>query len=248
MVEQIYRRARAQYGDAGGEMLPIKLLEDLTATRSACRPSRSDHASPARRRKVRAHPHARRALRRGHRQRASRRRCAAPAVPRRSSSPTPRSPARRSIARGRRRARRRRDPGERVRRRPRRTPRPTTSRPGPPRWPAWRRRPEGGGGGGGRRVADRRGQGHRAGRGQPAARPGLDYRSDFAVPGAADRGGADHGGHRRGDQRVRRGHRPGTRRKFYVGHASRCRRPRSWTRRSRSACRPRVTAATGWTR
>jgi 3-hydroxyisobutyrate dehydrogenase len=29
-VEQVYRRARAQYGDAGGEMLPIKLLEDLT--------------------------------------------------------------------------------------------------------------------------------------------------------------------------------------------------------------------------
>jgi 3-hydroxyisobutyrate dehydrogenase len=33
VVEQIYRRARAQYGDDGGEMLPIKLLEDLTATR-----------------------------------------------------------------------------------------------------------------------------------------------------------------------------------------------------------------------
>ncbi len=32
VVEQIYRRARAQYGDNGGEMLPIKLLEDLTAT------------------------------------------------------------------------------------------------------------------------------------------------------------------------------------------------------------------------
>ena len=32
LVEQIYRRARAQYGDAGGEMLPIKLLEDLTGT------------------------------------------------------------------------------------------------------------------------------------------------------------------------------------------------------------------------
>ena len=30
LVEQIYRRARAQYGDGGGEMLPIKLLEDLT--------------------------------------------------------------------------------------------------------------------------------------------------------------------------------------------------------------------------
>lgn len=30
LVEQIYRRARAQYGDSGGEMLPIKLLEDLT--------------------------------------------------------------------------------------------------------------------------------------------------------------------------------------------------------------------------
>ncbi len=30
LVEQIYRRARAQYGDTGGEMLPIKLLEDLT--------------------------------------------------------------------------------------------------------------------------------------------------------------------------------------------------------------------------
>jgi 3-hydroxyisobutyrate dehydrogenase len=30
VVEQIYRRARAQYGDNGGEMLPIKLYEDLT--------------------------------------------------------------------------------------------------------------------------------------------------------------------------------------------------------------------------
>jgi 3-hydroxyisobutyrate dehydrogenase len=30
LVEQIYRRAQAQYGDSGGEMLPIKLLEDLT--------------------------------------------------------------------------------------------------------------------------------------------------------------------------------------------------------------------------
>jgi len=30
LVEQIYRRARAQYGDDGGEMLPIKLYEDLT--------------------------------------------------------------------------------------------------------------------------------------------------------------------------------------------------------------------------
>jgi 3-hydroxyisobutyrate dehydrogenase len=32
LVEQIYRRARAQYGDDGGEMLPIKLLEDITST------------------------------------------------------------------------------------------------------------------------------------------------------------------------------------------------------------------------
>lgn len=32
MVEQIYRRARAQYGDEGGQMLPMKLLEDLTST------------------------------------------------------------------------------------------------------------------------------------------------------------------------------------------------------------------------
>ena len=31
-VEQVYRQARAQYGDAGGEMLPIRLLEDLTMT------------------------------------------------------------------------------------------------------------------------------------------------------------------------------------------------------------------------
>src|SRR5206468_3682437 len=30
VVEQVYRRARAQYGDAGGEMLPIRLYEDLT--------------------------------------------------------------------------------------------------------------------------------------------------------------------------------------------------------------------------
>jgi 3-hydroxyisobutyrate dehydrogenase len=32
VVEQIYRRARAQYGDEGGQMLPMKLLEDLTKT------------------------------------------------------------------------------------------------------------------------------------------------------------------------------------------------------------------------
>ena len=32
MVEQIYRRARAQYGDQGGQLLPMKLIEDLTAT------------------------------------------------------------------------------------------------------------------------------------------------------------------------------------------------------------------------
>jgi 3-hydroxyisobutyrate dehydrogenase len=32
MIEQIYRRARAQYGDDGGQMLPMKLLEDLTGT------------------------------------------------------------------------------------------------------------------------------------------------------------------------------------------------------------------------
>ena len=32
MMEQIYRRARAQYGDLGGEMLPMKLYEDLTGT------------------------------------------------------------------------------------------------------------------------------------------------------------------------------------------------------------------------
>jgi 3-hydroxyisobutyrate dehydrogenase len=32
MVERIYRRARAQYGDNGGQMLPIRLLEDLTDT------------------------------------------------------------------------------------------------------------------------------------------------------------------------------------------------------------------------
>ena len=31
-VDQVYRRARARYGDNGGEMMPIKLLEDLTAT------------------------------------------------------------------------------------------------------------------------------------------------------------------------------------------------------------------------
>jgi 3-hydroxyisobutyrate dehydrogenase len=32
LVEQIYRRARARYGDTGGEMLPIKLIEELTGT------------------------------------------------------------------------------------------------------------------------------------------------------------------------------------------------------------------------
>ena len=32
LVEQIYRRARRQYGDQGGEMLPVKLYEDLIRT------------------------------------------------------------------------------------------------------------------------------------------------------------------------------------------------------------------------
>ena len=32
VVEQVYRRARAQYGGDGGEMLPVKLYEDLTGT------------------------------------------------------------------------------------------------------------------------------------------------------------------------------------------------------------------------
>lgn len=31
LVEQIYRRAKAQYGDLAGEMTPVKLYEDLTA-------------------------------------------------------------------------------------------------------------------------------------------------------------------------------------------------------------------------
>jgi 3-hydroxyisobutyrate dehydrogenase len=32
LVEQIYRCTRAQYGDTGGAMLPIRLIEDLTGT------------------------------------------------------------------------------------------------------------------------------------------------------------------------------------------------------------------------
>ena len=39
LVEQIYRRARAQYGEGGGEMLAIKLLEDLTHTPLRRQPS-----------------------------------------------------------------------------------------------------------------------------------------------------------------------------------------------------------------
>ncbi len=34
LVEQIYRRARAQYGDRAGEMTPFKLYEDLIGTRA----------------------------------------------------------------------------------------------------------------------------------------------------------------------------------------------------------------------
>ena len=56
LVEQIYRRARAQYGDAGGEMLPIKLIEDLTG-----RPLRLPAAAsgPRRRRGTRPGPRGR---------------------------------------------------------------------------------------------------------------------------------------------------------------------------------------------
>jgi len=32
LVEQIYRRARAQYGDEAGEMVPVRLYEDLART------------------------------------------------------------------------------------------------------------------------------------------------------------------------------------------------------------------------
>lgn len=39
LVEQIYRRARAQYGDAGGEMMPVRLLEDAVGTELRRRPS-----------------------------------------------------------------------------------------------------------------------------------------------------------------------------------------------------------------
>ena len=62
---------------------------------------------------------------------------------------------------------------------------------------------------GGRRVAHRRGQGDRAGRGQPAARPGPGLPRRLRRPGPAHRGRADHGGDRCGDQRVRRGDRSG---------------------------------------
>jgi hypothetical protein len=34
-VEQVYRRTRAQYGDADGKMLPVRLYEDLTRAPSA---------------------------------------------------------------------------------------------------------------------------------------------------------------------------------------------------------------------
>jgi len=56
VVEQIYRRARAQYGDNAGEMLPVKLYEDLTgallrlpssATASAATSSRTAVARKA---------------------------------------------------------------------------------------------------------------------------------------------------------------------------------------------------------
>ena len=49
MVEQVYRRARAQYGDAGGEMLPIKLYEDLTRTPLRLPPVSTSGPSPLRR-------------------------------------------------------------------------------------------------------------------------------------------------------------------------------------------------------
>jgi 3-hydroxyisobutyrate dehydrogenase len=32
LVEQVYRRARAAYGDLAGEMSPVRLWEDLTGT------------------------------------------------------------------------------------------------------------------------------------------------------------------------------------------------------------------------
>ena len=48
VVEQVYRRARAQYGDAGGEMLPIKLYEDLTRTPLRLPPTTTSPPPPPR--------------------------------------------------------------------------------------------------------------------------------------------------------------------------------------------------------
>ncbi|WP_374947878.1 NAD(P)-dependent oxidoreductase [Agreia sp.] len=46
LVEQIYRRAKAQYGDRAGEMMPVKLYEDLTGIPLRREPSpAAEHAS-----------------------------------------------------------------------------------------------------------------------------------------------------------------------------------------------------------
>jgi 3-hydroxyisobutyrate dehydrogenase len=45
LVEQIYRRARRQYGDQGGEMLPVKLYEDLTNAPLRLLPTTIAHGS-----------------------------------------------------------------------------------------------------------------------------------------------------------------------------------------------------------
>ena len=45
-VEQVYRRTRAQYGDADGKMLPVRLYEDLTRAPSASPHRIVDHNTP----------------------------------------------------------------------------------------------------------------------------------------------------------------------------------------------------------
>jgi 3-hydroxyisobutyrate dehydrogenase len=48
LVEQVYRRARAAYGDLAGEMSPVRLWEDLTGSPLRLPPTAAAGSAPAR--------------------------------------------------------------------------------------------------------------------------------------------------------------------------------------------------------
>ena len=245
MVEQIYRRARAQYGDAGRADAPHEAAR--RPHRHAPPPVRTAGVTmlPARRRKVRCSPPCPpRTSARGTVERVPRQ-CAAPACQAAVIVTDPALAGTPVVAAWWTRWQRR-DTGDACSRGVQANPTTDDVAAGADvvaALAAEAGRPAVVAVGGG--SADRRGQGHRARRGQPAARPRPRLPPDVRRARAAHRGGADHRGHRGGDERVRGRDRSG-------GAAQVLRRPRQHAagRRdprpgSHRSLPPGATAATG---